>query len=143
MIQPVASPLPSRAATSSGSDGASPHSATMTEARGGGERDAEVFAEAVADRADHQLHRAVRQQIGGHDDRGGAHGDVEIGGDLRQQRIGRAHHGLSGKAGDRQQHDGAGGAAARFRWSFGQKLTLGGVAGFVPRHRIKTNDNDR
>ena len=30
MIQPVASPLPSRAATSSGNDDASPHSATMT-----------------------------------------------------------------------------------------------------------------
>ena len=30
MIQPVASPLPRRAATSIGSDGASPHKATMT-----------------------------------------------------------------------------------------------------------------
>ena len=120
MIQPVASPLPSRAATSSGSDGASPHSATMTVGGGGGERDAEVFAEAVADRADHQLHRAVRQQIDGDDDRGRADGDVEVGGDLRQQRIGRAHHGLGGKGGERQQRDGAGGAAARLGLGFRQ-----------------------
>ena len=79
---------------------------------GGGERDAQVFAEAVADRADHQLHRAVRQQVDGHHDRGRAHRHVEIGGDLRQQQIGDPHHGLRGEGDNRQQDDGAGGAAA-------------------------------
>ena len=72
MIQPVASPQPSRAATSSGSVGASPQATTISVAARGGDGDAAVFAEAVADRADDELHRAVRQQIGGDHDRGGA-----------------------------------------------------------------------
>ena len=76
MIQPVASPQASRAATSSGSEGASPQATTIAVDAGGGEGDAEIFAEAVADRADHQLHRAVRQQVGGDHDRGGADGDI-------------------------------------------------------------------
>ena len=79
----------------------------------GGDGNAQIFADAVADRADHQLHRAVRQQIGGDHDRGRADADIEVGGDLRQQRIGDPHHGLGGEGGERQQRDGAGGAAAR------------------------------
>ncbi len=100
MIQPVASPLASRAATSSGSEGASPQASTISVEQAAAMRDAEILAEAVADRADHQLHRAVRQQVDGDHDRGGADGDVEIGGDLRQQRIGHPHHGLGGEGGD-------------------------------------------
>ena len=112
MIQPVASPLPRRAAIKTGSEGASPQIATITVDTGGGEGDAAVFAEAVADRADHQLDRAVGQQIDGHDDRGRAHRDAEIGGDLRQQRIRDPHHRLGGEGGDRQQRDGGRRAAA-------------------------------
>ena len=66
------------------------------------------FAEAVADRADDQLHRAVRDRVGRDDDRGGADGHADIGGDLRQQRIRHAHHRLAGKARKREQHDRAG-----------------------------------
>lgn len=79
----------------------------------GSDGDAEILAEAVADRPDHQLHRAVRQQIGGDHDRGRADADLEVGGDLRQQRIGRPHHSLGGKARHGQKRDGADGAAAR------------------------------
>ncbi len=49
--------------------------------------DAEIFTKPVADRPDDELHRAVRQRIGPDRDRGGADADVEIGGDLRQQRV--------------------------------------------------------
>ena len=77
-------------ATSCGSDCASAaeqhqHAATAAQAIA----TAGIFAEAVADRADHELHRAVGHSIGGDDDRGGADADAEVGGDLRQQRIGR------------------------------------------------------
>jgi len=65
------------------------------------------------DRADDQLHRAMAQEVHRHYDRGRADAGIEIGGDLRQQRIGHAHHGLRGKAGDGKQDDGADGAAAR------------------------------
>ena len=67
--------------------------------------DGAVFAEAVADRADHQLDRAMGEGIGRHHHGGGAHGGVEVGSDLRQQRIGDAHLCLRGKARDREQHD--------------------------------------
>ena len=68
-------------------------------------RDGAVFAEPVADRADEELHRAVGERIGGDDDRGGADGGAEVGRDLRQQRVGDAHHGLAGEARDREQDD--------------------------------------
>ena len=92
----------------------------MTVAARGGDGDAVIFAETVADRADDELHRAMREQIGGDHDRGGADGDLQVGGDLRQQRIGRAHHGLGGEGGERQKRDGAGGAAARLGLGFRQ-----------------------
>ncbi len=65
--------------------------------------DAGIFAETIADRADDELHRAVRQRIGGDHDRSRADADPEIGGNLWQQRIRQ-----------RQQRDGAGRAAARW-----------------------------
>ena len=43
--------------------------------------------------------------IGRHHHGGGADGGVQIGGDLRQQRIHHPHLGLAGKAGDREQDD--------------------------------------
>ena len=58
-------------------------------ADGAHQGDGAVFAEAVADRADDQLDRAMGEGIGRHHHGGGAHGGVEVGGDLRQQRIGR------------------------------------------------------
>ncbi len=60
--------------------------------------DAEIFTEPVADRPDDELHRAVRQRIGPDRDRGRADADVEIGGDLRQQRVRHPHHRLAGEA---------------------------------------------
>src|SRR5262244_1287728 len=70
-------------------------------------RDRAVFAEAVADRPDDELDRAVADGVGGHHDRSLAHRGAEIGGDLRQQRIGHPHHRLARKACDREQDDGA------------------------------------
>ena len=82
---------------------------------GAADRGHAVFAEAVADRPDDELHRAVHQRIGRDDDRGDADRRAQIGRDLRQQRIGRAHHRLAGEAGDGQKHDGAGVGARRQR----------------------------
>ncbi len=79
---------------------------------GAGRDDAGIFAEAVADRADDKLHRAVRQRIGGDHDRGRADAYAHVGRDLRQERIGDPHHRLAGKRCDRQERDGGGGAAA-------------------------------
>src|SRR5215472_6595971 len=70
-------------------------------------RDGAIFAEAVADRADDELDRAVAHGVGGDHDRGFAHRGAEIGGDLRQERVGHAHHRLARKACDREQDDGA------------------------------------
>src|SRR5215813_5324825 len=70
-------------------------------------RDGAIFAETVADRADDELDRAVADGVGGDHDRGFAHRGAEIGGDLRQQRVGHPHHRLARKACDREQDDGA------------------------------------
>ena len=59
---------------------------------------------------------------------------AEVGGDLRQQRVGGAHHGLAGEARDRQQRDGAGGAPGGGGRRGAMALTASGVAGFLPRH---------
>ena len=64
--------------------------------RRGSDGNAEIFAEAVTDRADHQLHRTVRQQVDGDHDRGGAHARMQICGNLRQKRISNPHDGLGG-----------------------------------------------
>ncbi len=80
---------------------------------GGGDADAEIFAEAVADRADDELHRTVRQQVKVTITRGRADGGLQIVGDLRQQRVGRAHHRLGGESRAGEQDDSAGGIAAR------------------------------
>ena len=53
------------------------------------------------------LDRAVAHGVGGDHDRGCAHRGAEIGGDLRQERVGHAHHRLARKACDREQDDGA------------------------------------
>jgi hypothetical protein len=66
-----------------------------------------IFAEAVADRADDELDRAVGDRVGGDDYGRGADAGVKIGRDLRQQRIGHPHLRLAGKAGHGKQHDGA------------------------------------
>ena len=66
----------------------------------------------------------------------------EVGGDLRQQRVGGAHQGLAGEARQRQRGD----RAHRLRrWRRGRRrrargmaLTASGVAGFVPRHQIQS-----
>ena len=108
MIQPAAAPEAKRATASAVSDCAS----AAERHQDGGERahdgDGAVFAEAVADRADDELDRAVGDRIGGDHDRGGADGGAEVGGDLRQQRIGDPHLRLAGKARDREQDDRAG-----------------------------------
>ena len=120
MIQPVASPLPSRAAIRTGSEGRQPADRHHHRRHRGGEGHAAVFAEAVADRADHQLDRAVGQQIDRHHDRGRADRNAEIGRDLRQQQIRDPHHGLGGESDNGQQSDGGGGAAAGHGWVGGQ-----------------------
>ena len=67
-----------------------------------------VFAELVADRADDELNRTVGDRIGRHHHSRRADGGLEVGGDLRQQRIGHAHLRLRREARDREQHDRAG-----------------------------------
>ena len=84
-------------------------------ADGAHQGDGAVFAEAVADRADDQLDRAVGESIGRHHHGGGADGGVEVGGDLGQQRIGHPHLRLRGEARDREQHDRARRRAVRQR----------------------------
>ena len=76
-------------------------------------RDGAVFAEAIAERTDDELDRAVAHSVSSNHDGGFAHGGPEIDGDLRQERVGHPHHCLARKARDRQQHDGARG---NFLW---------------------------
>src|SRR5262245_49246600 len=75
MIQPADRPHARRAATSAGSDPASPHRSTSTVDIAAAAV-TQAYLEAVADGADDELHRAVRQRIGGDHDRGGADGDA-------------------------------------------------------------------
>ena len=113
MIQPAATPEAKRA-TASGRERLH-RAAQGHEDRGqrAHRRDGAVFAEAIAERTDDELDRALADRIGRDHDGGFAHGDAEIDGDLRQQRVGHAHHCLARKARDRQQHDGARG---NFLW---------------------------
>ena len=53
-------------------------------------------------------------------------GDIQIGGDLRQQRIGDPHHALGGEGGNREEDDGADGVCRAARDGCRAKLTLGG-----------------
>ena len=75
---------------------------------GAGDHDHRIFAEPVADWSDEELHRAVHERIGPHGDGCDADRHREVLRNLRQQRIGRAHHRLAREASDREQHDGAG-----------------------------------
>ena len=50
----------------------------------------------------------MRERVGRHHDRGGADRRADVCRDLRQQRVGRAHHRLAGEAREREQRDGAG-----------------------------------
>ena len=107
MIQPAASPLPRRAQRSvAAAMCASPQRRTSTVDAARGNARSAVFAEAVADRPDDELHRAVRQRIGRDTIEAAPTRDAEVGRDLRQQRIGDPHHRLAGEAGERQQRDG-------------------------------------
>jgi len=66
-----------------------------------------ALAEAVAYRTGNELDRSVRYGIQRDDQRGDADGRMKIDGDLRQERVGDAHLRLAGKAGRREQRDGA------------------------------------
>jgi hypothetical protein len=70
-----------------------------------GERHGPIFAEAIADGADHQLNRTMRHRIGGDDHGRDANRGMQIGRDLRQQRIHHPDLRLAGEAGDRQEND--------------------------------------
>ena len=50
-----------------------------------------------AHRPDDELHRAVRQRVGGDHDRGRADAHVHVGRNLRQERIRDPHHRLAGE----------------------------------------------
>jgi hypothetical protein len=70
-------------------------------------RDRAILAEPVSDRSDDELDRAVAHGIGSDDDRGRSHRGPEIGGDLRQERVGDPHHRLAREPRARQQDYGA------------------------------------
>ena len=119
--------------------GAKPHSRVNTPHSAVAIATQPVFPEPIAHRAGDQLHRAVRDRVGGDDDGGRADGDAEVGRDLRQQRIGRAHHGLAGEGGQREQRNGAGRTAARNWRGGGTTLTSAGPVGFLPRECFQAN----
>jgi hypothetical protein len=81
-----------------------------------GKRHGAVFAEAVADRTDNELDRAVRHRVGGDHHGRYADGGMQIGRHLRQQRVHHADLGLAGKARDSQQNDGARRVRSRGCW---------------------------
>ena len=108
MTQLATAPVASRASASCGSDEAVP--------QGGKDArncDGAIFAEPVGHRADHELNGSVRKRIRREHDRGHAHGRLEVACNLRQERIGHAHLRLAGKAGRREQDDGANRRLAR------------------------------
>ena len=73
-----------------------------------GRRHRLAFAEPVADQAGESLRQAVGDGVGGDDGGGRTQAGAEIGGDLRQQRVGDAQRGAAGEGGERQQDDDAG-----------------------------------
>jgi hypothetical protein len=95
-----------------------------------------VFAEAVADRADHELDGAVGYGIGGDHHGGCTDAGMEVGCDLRQERIGDADLRLTGEAGDREQNDRAGRRSVRGGRLFGiQHVGMRSVSDGPGRHR--------
>src|SRR5262245_48734010 len=117
MIQPADRPHASRAATSAGSDPASPHRSTST---------VDIAAEAVTQAyfpkrsPTGPMMSCTEPCVGGDHDRGGTDADAHVGSDLRQQGVRDPHHGLAGERGERKERNRAGRAAAR-NWQFGRQ----------------------
>ena len=105
MTQPATAPVASRASASCGSVETVPQTVTSTAASALIDGDGAVFPETVGHRADDELDRAVGDGISRDHNRGDADRGLEVGGNLRQQRIGHPHLRLAGKAGDREQQD--------------------------------------
>ena len=105
MIQPAAAPVASRVKCELRQRTRHAAQRHQDGADGAHHRDGAVFAEAVAERPDDELDRAMGDGIGGHHHGGGADRGVEVAGNLRQQRIRHPHLRLAGEARDREQHD--------------------------------------
>jgi hypothetical protein len=88
-------------------------------ADGAGQRHGSIFAETVGQRADHELNGAVGHGISGHHHRGQADSGMQIGRNLRQERVHHSDLRLAGKARDRKQRDCA---HRRFGRPFGGRL---------------------